>query len=159
MLVFFMLSAPFSVHARCKEPKRGPPGPPFIASFGTWSIPADAGIIVMPTEILPFMDAEISSGITNDLGVITFSRTGAYQLIFASASSGSGDILDVQLNGVLVAGGRMTSPPDTPQVITVMFNANAGDQLVVRNTGPNAIIVGQGGSGADAAYVSILQIQ
>lgn len=181
VLLLLMLAAPFSAQADCKEPKRGPPGPQgiqgpvgptgpqgpagppgpsFVATFGAWNIPGTDGVIVASGDILPFSVTEVSSGITNASGNFTFSQSGVYEVTFGIAPQESPDIFDIELNGVLVTGGRVATPSDSPQVVTVMFNAAAGDQLVVRNNSGHTVTIGSiFGLGSAGAYISILQIQ
>lgn len=169
-LTFLMLAGSFSVHAGCKQPDRGPPGPQgpqgpsgpsFVTTFAAWYIPGTDGITVIPGDVIPFNTEEISSGITNSLGTFTFSRSGVYQVTVGYAPQEAGDILDIELNGVLVPGGRIEPPSSSSNVVTVIFSAAAGDQLSVVNstTPPTTITIGTGTSISSGIYISILQIQ
>lgn len=164
-LVFFMLGAPLSVYSECNEPKRGPQGlqgpvgPPFIGTFAAWNIPGDDGVTVDNGNILPFSVEEISSGIANASGDFTFSKNGVYQVTFGIAPQEGNDVFDIELNGMLVSGGKVTSPLASPQIVTVMFRAVAGDHLVVRNNSGFTVSIGFAGFGSAGAYISILQIQ
>lgn len=165
VLIFLMLGSPLTVYAKCKTPERGPAGPPgppglpFVSTYGTWNIPGDDGVVVNPGDILPFSVDEISSGITNASGLFTFSRTGVYEVTFGIAPQEANDVFDIELNGVLVTGGRVASPLSSPQIVTVMFSASAGNQLVVRNNSANAVVIGTPLTGSAGTYISILQIQ
>lgn len=164
ILLFLMLGAPFSIHAGCKEPKQGPPGPqgpsgpPFVATYAAWYIPGDDGVTVNPGDILPFSVNETSNGITNASGEFTFSRNGVYQVTFGIAPQEANDVFDIELNGTLVSGGRVAAAGFSPQILTVIFSASAGDHLVVRNNGTNTVSIGIAGSGAPGTYIAILQI-
>lgn len=169
-----MLIAPIAVYAGgCHKPKQGPPGPqgpagppgppglPFISTFGTWFIPNGGTVFVAPTTIIPFSNNEVSSGIINSPdGTFTFtSTTGVYQATFGISPQETGDIFDFELNGVLLPGGSVVLPPQSsPQVVTVMFTAAAGNNLVIRNNGPNTVVIGGIGDTGVATYISILQI-
>lgn len=174
VLIFLMLGAPFSIHARCKEPKRGPPGPQgiqgpigpvgppgpsFITTFGTWNIPGVDGITVNDGDILPFNVNEISSGIANASGIFTLSRNGVYQVTFGIAPQQSPTGFDIELNGTPVSGGIVGTPQESPQVVTVMFSAVAGDKLRVVNKSGAAVTIGSLTSNSAGAYISILQIK
>lgn len=183
VLIFLMLGAPFSIHAGCKGPKQGPPGPqgiqgqigpsgpqgiqgpvgppgpPFVATFGTWNIPGTDGISVNDGDPLPFNVNEISSGIANASGIFTLSRNGVYQVTFGIATQQSSTQFDIELNGIPVSGGIVGPAQDSPQVVTVMFNAVNGDQLRVVNQSGATVIIGSQISASAGAYISILQIQ
>lgn len=166
ILAFLILFAPFSVDASCQKIKRcsgsqgpqGIPGPPFITTFGTWYIPGTAGITVDPGQIIPFNTEEISNGIINTSGVFLFSRTGVYQVTLGYAPQEGGDNIAIELNNTVLPGGRIIVPFSSPNVITVMFSAAAGDQLDVRNLSDLTITIGFGDP-SPGIYISILQIQ
>lgn len=180
ILVFSMLTAPSSVHAGCRQPKRclpgpsgppgppgppgpsgppGPPGPPFVSTFATWYIPGTEGIVVADGNSLPFNVNEISSGITNASGIFTLSRNGVYQVTFGISPQQSPTQFDIELNGTTVLGGIVGTPQESPQVITVMLSAVIGDQLRVVNKSGAAVTIGSLASASAGAYISILQIQ
>lgn len=175
-LIFLTLGAPSSIHASCKEPsvscgckkpKSGPPGPTgpagpagpsFVTTYGTWNISAVTNIA--DGDLLIFNVDEISSGITTDgFGHYILSANGVYQVTFGIAPQQNPTEFDIKLNGVTVSGGIVGSAPDSPQILTVMFQAVAGDQIsVVNNSGATVTIGTSSQPGSVAAYLSILQI-
>lgn len=130
-------------------------------TFAAWNIPGNDGIVVPTGDVIPFSTNEVSHGITNKLGVFTLSRKGVYQVTFGIAPQESNDIFDIELNGKLVTGGRVAPPMASPEVVTVMFRAKAGDLLSVRNNSGVTVTIGQPGPGPGSAgtYISILQIR
>lgn len=174
VVIFLMLGAPLSVHAKCKEFKHcppgppgpqgpqgpvGPPGPPFVATFATWYIPGSAGITVDNGDPLPFNVNEISSGITNVSGVFTLSRNGVYQVTFGIIPQQNPTQFEIELNGTTVSGGIVGAAQDSPQIVTVMFSAVAGDKLRVVNKTGSTVVIGSLASESAGTYISILQIQ
>lgn len=167
LLVFLMLGTSLSAHSSSKHSRRGPRGPAgpigpsFVTTFGTWYIPSNGEILINDGDIVPFNTQEVSNGITNASGVFTFSRNGVYQVILGYAPQGSGELLDIELNNILVLGGRIESPVNTPGVITVMFTASAGDKLDVKNKSGLPIMIGPPSptSISPGIYISILQIR
>jgi len=150
---------------------------PPIPIFGGWFIPNDLeppapddantaiSIILNPGDIVPFSDEEVARGITNDLGALTLSRPGFFQATFAVSTFAFHDfVLDLQVNGVTVPGGRLNIVDSFEIPITVMFHAEAGDVVVVRYindinlSNPPLPIGGFFGPGV-AAYINILQIK
>lgn len=180
ILVLLILGTPFSAEAGCKKKHSsrrgptgpagpagppgpqgpiGPPGPALALTFGAWNIPGDDGVVVASGDILPFSVAEVVSGIINTAGNFTFTLSGVYEITFGISPQESNDVFDIELNGILVSGGRVSAPADSPQVVTVLIIAAAGDQLVVRNNSSNAVTIGALNTGSAGAYISIIQIQ
>lgn len=159
LVLSLMLGAPLLVHASCKVPERGPPGPSSPpATFATWFIPGTEGVVVNDNQTIPFDVNEISSGITNASGVFTLSNKGVYQVTVGFAPQQSPTQLEIQLNGMTVSGGIISGPGDSPQVVTVMFNAMAGNPLSVVNKTGGPLFIGSGTSSSPGIYISILQI-
>lgn len=137
----------------------GPQGPPFIATFATSFLPGDGDTILQNGDIVPFSNNEVLSGITNVAGDFTLSKSGVYQVTIGLFVNESNDVFDLELNGTPVSGGRLRPAPiSSLNTLTVMFSALAGNHLVVKNAGGQAIL-GSSGAGSEAAFISILQIQ
>lgn len=165
VLLVLIVGLPFLADADtdCRSPKQNPQGPgssstAVLASFGTWYIPSNAGIIVNDGDVIPFNTQETAIGITNSSGVFTLSKTGTYLVTVGYAPQESGDILEIEKNNTLVSGGHMEPPVNSSNVVSVMFTASAGDHIDVKNKSGFTISIGLTGI-APGIYISILQIK
>lgn len=166
-LTLLLILGPVFAHANCKEPKRGPPGPQgpagtsFVPTYAAFNVPGIPQTNVVNGTIVPFSATEVSSGITNASGDMTFTKNGVYQVTFGVMvdPSSSADHFDIELAGTVVPGGSIFPGPGFVfNIITVMFTATAGEHLVVRNVSGNDTLIGIFGADQVASFISILQI-
>lgn len=171
-LIFLMVGAPFSIHAGCKEPKRGPPGPqgpqgpigppgPLLATFISLYALGQQSISPLQPILFDAVSAQngpiIWPGANN--GEIIISTAGTYRISFGIQPLFNARV-SLTVNNVNVPGGTLSvdlSIPFSGLTLDVVIPANSTVSLV--NTGSSTITLQSAGLVPDPdATIAFIEI-
>lgn len=173
LLVFLMVGAPFSVHASCNEPKRGPRGPqgvqgpvgpPGSVNATFISLFALEQQTIAPGDPIVFDAVSAQNGpitwpgATN--GEIIISKAGTYQITFGTQPFFNVRI-SLRVNNVNVPGGTLSidlSIPFSGLTIDVAIPANSTISLVNTSNDPITLLSPGPDPEATIAFIEIHRI-